>query len=493
MPRPLVRLIAAAAALVLVPAHAGAHALAQRYDLPIPLGLFLAAAGATVAVSFVLLALFAQPPTNPAGARHDVPLWGPLVGITAQRHLGRLGRVIGVAAYLLILSAGFLGPQEPLKNLAPVSVWVLWWVGFAFLCAFIGNAWPAVNPWSALFEVVERSGGLPRRAVYPAWLGVWPAVGLLLVLLWMELVWEGAERPATLATAIVLYSLLTWGAMALFGREVWLRHGEVFNVFFALIGRFAPISAGDDRHPRWHLRLPGTGLLRDGPVDGSELAFILVVLAAVTYDGFLETPLWAAAVERIAGTPDAAVLDLTQDSPPVSAPTILALLGLIVAPLLLFLAFALAVALMTRLMTHAAEGPYHLPASVVARWFVVTLGPIAVAYHFAHYLSYLLLAGQLVIPLVSDPLGLGWDLFGTVLYRLDIGIIDAKTVWYVAIGAIVIGHVIAVSLAHALAYRLFPPRAALLSQLPMLALMVLYTMSSLWILAQPVVTDGRLM
>jgi len=114
--------------------------------------------------------------------------------------------------------------------------------------------------------------------------------------------------------------------------------------------------------------------------------------------------------------------------------------------------------------------------------------PIAIAYHLAHYFTYLLIQGQLLIRLASDPLGLGWDLFGTVRYRPDIGIVGARAVWYTAVAAIVAGHVIAVYVAHAVALREYRDRrAALRSQLPMLVLMVGYTVVSLWIIAQPIV------
>ena len=124
----------------------------------------------------------------------------------------------------------------------------------------------------------------------------------------------------------------------------------------------------------------------------------------------------------------------------------------------------------------------------MASWFVLTLVPIGIAYHLAHYHSLLLVAGQYAIPLLSDPFGLGWDLFGTTLYRVDLSVVNAASIWYLSVGAIVVGHVLAVCLAHVMALRVYgDPRPALRSQIPMLVLMVLYTMSSLWILSQPVV------
>jgi hypothetical protein len=129
-----------------------------------------------------------------------------------------------------------------------------------------------------------------------------------------------------------------------------------------------------------------------------------------------------------------------------------------------------------------------MPAGLVARHFVLTLLPIAIAYHLAHYLTSLLLSGQYIIANASDPFGFGWDLFGTASFKPDIGLVDARFAWYTAVIAIVTGHVIAVFLAHRTALRVFGDRGRTwASQLPMLALMVAYTMLSLWIIAQPTV------
>ncbi len=124
--------------------------------------------------------------------------------------------------------------------------------------------------------------------------------------------------------------------------------------------------------------------------------------------------------------------------------------------------------------------------------FIYALVPVAVAYQIAHYVSYLLIQGQLIVPLISDPLGRGWNLSGTTDRTIWVGIIGARTAWYVQIGAIIVGHVAAVYLAHISALRHFgAARRALWSQFPMLVLMLLYTPSSLRILSQPTVNEKR--
>jgi hypothetical protein len=129
-----------------------------------------------------------------------------------------------------------------------------------------------------------------------------------------------------------------------------------------------------------------------------------------------------------------------------------------------------------------------LSAERVARKFVLSLVPIALAYHLAHFFSFLLIQGQLVIPLLSDPLGHGWDLFGTTDYVIELTIVNARATWIISVAAIVVGHIFAVYLAHMTALKTFTgTKAALRSQYPMLILMVGYTMVGLWILAQPIV------
>ena len=189
-----------------------------------------------------------------------------------------------------------------------------------------------------------------------------------------------------------------------------------------------------------------------------------------TTSGFTATRLW--------GGVQVSLYDVIHNS------TNIKTLGLIAFPLVfmgVYLAFS---------MFMAAVSGKSPPVGDVARAFVYSLVPIALAYHLAHFFSFLLIQGQLVIPLSSDPFGYGWNIFGTAGYRINIGIVDARLAWFTAVGAIVMGHIIAVYLAHVISLRTMNAgRAALRSQYPMLALMVGYTMVSLWILAQPIVAE----
>jgi hypothetical protein len=472
MSGPAMLVAAAGVVLLFLGGDARTHALAQRYDLPLPLGYFLLAAGAAVAASFVILARFWRHNAGRGDHARSPPMQGAIPNAVVA-----CCQAIGVGVLALIVCAGLFGNQSTFKNIAPVAVWVVWWVGFSFICAFVGNVWRLINPWAALFDFAERLArpwptGLSLRLPYPRSLGAWPACALLLLFAWLELVVPGRDVPRNIAIGIALYSVMTWAGFVAFGREAWLRGGEVFSVVFELFGRFAPVQFTHKSGWYWSLHPFAAGLLVRTPLVPSMTAFTLLLLGTVTVDGFMETPLWAEAVENLIGNPGKGV--------DARAYMFLQSALLVAGPLLLAVLYLTAVALMARI---ARTG-----MAPLAGLFVLSLVPIAIAYHLAHYFSLLAIAGQFIIPLASDPFGYGWDLFGTTLYRIDIGLVDARFTWYLAVAAIVIGHIIAVWIGHVTAYTVFhEANAARRSQYPMLVLMIGYTMLSLWILAQPII------
>jgi len=402
-------------------------------------------------------------------------------------------RSLAVGLLALVIVAGLFGSQDPIRNIAPAMIWIIAWVGLAFLSLLLGEVWALINPWNTFFAFAESSYRRIRAGAvlgfgryYPEWLGVWPAFLLFVLFAWMELVWSDKNVPADLAAALLVYSGLTWLGMFVFGREAWLGHGEVFTLVFGTFARFAPFARMAEGRVGIRVRPPAAGLLEDHPLTISMVALVIALLATVTFDGFLETPLWArvdfAVLDSASDATFWTALNLREDQA-VRLVRTLALVGCV----LLFLGGYAVVCWLTA----AVSGDRAVSAGIIVRHFVLTLVPISLAYHVAHYFSLLFIGGQYAIPLLSDPLGRGWNLFGTAGYQVDISFVTPRLQWGVAVVAVVLGHVVAVCLSHVTALRVFcSSRAALLGQIPMVLLMVGYTMISLWILSQPMVETG---
>jgi hypothetical protein len=471
---------AAAMAVCALASPASAHGFGQRYDLPLPLYLYLYGTAAVVVVTFVLVALFVRR-TGGTTRRPRLDLLGYAPGkIIAHPGVILLLKLLAAGLFVVTVAAGFIGDQNPYRNIAPTMVWIIVWVGVAYVSAFVGDLWALINPWATIFDAAawlyRRVGNgreFPYRLPYPAALGVWPAVILLFVFSWIELVYPTPAVPMHIACFAAGYSVLTWTGMALFGRETWMRHGEVFSVVFGTFARFAPTEGRAGPRPELILRPFGAGLLDSRSASPSMTAFVLLLLSTVLYDGLLNTPEWTilenAIGARLRGPGEFELIVVRSAG--------------LVAFWLLFLG---AYTLIAAMMSAAATGIRS--RREIAQHFASTLIPIAIGYHLAHYFVFLLVQGQYIIPLMSDPFGWGWNLFGTAGYRVDIAVIGARFAWYTAVAAVVAGHMISVYLAHRVAMREFEPhRASLRAQVPLTALMVVFTFISLSILAEPIV------
>ncbi|MBT4671798.1 MAG: hypothetical protein HOB64_06750 [Rhodospirillaceae bacterium] len=491
---------------------ASAHAFGQRYDLPLPLWMFVSGAAAAVVLSFAVIAVFLRHKPAPGGYATVNMLNNPIGRFLAHPILLGLVRTLFVAWFLLTVAAGFFGVASPYENLSVVMVWVIAWVGLAFVCSLLGNFWALINPWNAIFSWAEAltrkltgGGELSRNLPVPLGWDTWPAFIFFFIFAWMEISWPGSGVPKNIAVSITVYSGLTWLGMFLYGRETWLAQGEAFSVVYGLFARFAVTevrvrdakAAEDVRYydiknddagcvngygaffkagsesREWNLRPPGVGLRVGKPPSITLMFFVLLLLSTVTFDGYTETQQFAdiglVFFKLFQGLGGSAVLFVET-------------IWIASFPILLILVYLLFIYLVGWSSDHVVK------FSLLAPTFVFSIVPIAIAYHLSHYLSLLVIEGQVVIHRLSDPFGFGWDLFGTADYKVDIALIDAKFVWFFSVAAIVIGHIVAVYLSHTEAMRLFGNRRrALDSQLPMLALMVGYTMLSLWIIAQPIV------
>jgi hypothetical protein len=442
-----------------------AHAAPISYRFPLPIWLYVVAGGTAVLLSAPAAALAVE-------GGEVVERRGPDV-YPSVRRLGPVLTVLGAVVLLIALAGGLFSTsdesQEFFENPVTVLTWVDFWVGLGIVSWLVGNVWERVSPLNVAARVLDRF--LARREVqplaYPARLGQWPAVVLLLVWSWMELIWPTAKEPQPLATILLLYMLATLVGCAVYGAEAWLGNVEMFSVVARTLSRFSPLELRPFSPEEWsaapreqrsaRLRLYGAGLRTDPPLPAGGAALVLTALATVVFDGWSQTDRFGSLQqwfwERWSFL--AHHVDVLQT---------LSMLAVVV----IFV------------------GAYLLVMRGRAGLYAVTLIPIAGVYFAAHYFAYLLLAGENTPAVLVGPFGQSWNPFGLGEYGIWRGIAPAALVWWIQVLLIVFGHVVAVLAAHRIALRTTTRSRAFAAQVPLVALMVCYTVAGLWVLAQQI-------
>ncbi len=482
--------------LALIPGIAAAHAISSSFQLPVPRWLYLGGAAIAVAASFVVSIVLVRPATaNPQYRRWAVP---QLASRTLSGFLAVLGLVWWFGAIWVAYTVG------DITQLPAVLLWIGIWVGLPVAAVLIGNPWPSLSPFRTVHGIAEwvaqRLGmerldlGLP----YPAAAGRWPAVFLLAAGIWCELVLPAAQSADRVGPILLGYTIIALLGMIAFGRVAWLRNGELFEILLGWFGRIGPIgrrvvaptacagcelrcdpgrcvdcpecaAAADAAERQPELRPWFVGLTEVRRATWSDAGFIVLALAGVTYDGMRDTSLFVSSV-------NATLQGVSGVIGPYYAFIVIGTVGLIGLWLAFFAAFTIA-CFLTRLLNARDVG--HLPLGTVVGEYAATLLPIAGGYLIAHYAT-LIIQGVLYLSgLLRNPL---------MSVAPTIDFIPVALIWYGSVVAIVLGHVTAVVLAHRIALR-DAPRHPILAGLPLVLLMVGYTVLSLWIIAEPITVE----
>ncbi|MGE4427011.1 MAG: fenitrothion hydrolase [Solirubrobacteraceae bacterium] len=459
--------------LLLAPSSAAAHGLGGGREIPLPEWLFVWAAVVVLVVSFIGLSVLWRRP------RLSELADGPSVAVPAAVRTG--GRIVlgalGLMLYAATVWAGLSGTSNPQANIAPRMVFVAFWVGVPVLSLFCGDIWRALSPWRTVADlagwIVRRTAGpngMPQPMSYPARIGLWPAAAVLLIFGWLELAARDRDDPFVLGLVALLYGAAMLIGAGIFG-SAFLDRADGFGRYFHLASTLSPLQWHDGR---LRLRVPGSGLAHIEPAPGL-VAVVLTLIGTTTFDGVSGGDLW---------TTDGSLGPTLQDAfgglglDVASAGTAAATVGLL-----------LCVAVVTGLVLLGVTGVRNVDRTrlrdvdVLAR-FAPSFVPIALGYAVAHYLSFLLINGQALGFLLSDPRGDGSDLFGTAAWGIDYDVISPEATWYLQVAALVGGHVAGLIAAHDIALRTFRgPRSAARSQYWMLAVMVAFTSLGLWLLS----------
>lgn len=431
-----------------------AHGVSSREDLPIPFAYALTGAAVALLVSFLALGLlWREPRLDPD--RAGWPLPRGLERVLDGRPV-RVGlRLLGVVLTAYVVLAAVFGKDDALNPTAGV-VYVLFWIGIPMVSVVLGPVWRLLNPIRSVHAALSwllRTRPQDGLARLPESVGYWPAAASLLAFAWLELVAPDNDTLPVLRTFFAAYLAVHLLAATYFG-SAWFARGDGFEVYSTLVGRLSPLGRRGDG--RLVLRNPLEGVAGT-PVAPGLFAVVGVLLGSTAYDSFSNSPWWISHV---------------QDSPLSVRMTetlgLLAVVGLVTG------AFTAATAVSGRGVPGGSRR--------FVGQFAHTIVPIVVGYLVAHYWSLLVLVGQQTMIRLSDPLGTGADWLGTADRGVDGRLADPNLVAVIQVAAVVTGHVLGVVLAHDRAVRLLPRRSAVAGQVPLLVVMVCYTVGGLYLL-----------
>ncbi|MFQ3200923.1 MAG: hypothetical protein ACI9SK_001653 [Zhongshania sp.] len=463
-----------------------AHSFGKIYTLPVPVWLYLYGGGAALVLTFLLVGYFVKASNINQNLRQkDLSEYLVFRALVHPLLLGLL-QIFAVTALTLTIVTGFLGSQNSYANFSMSLFWIVFFLGYSYLTAVIGNTYAQLNPWEIGCDWLEKfqPGLFDGHIGWPTKLAYWPAVAFYIGLIWYELF--GESRPFSLAAVLSAYSLLNLIGAYIFGRQSWFKQAELFAVLFRILGMMAPFTAYKSaRNGKLSLvaRQPFMGLTQHPVTSLSLLVFVLFMLSSTAFDGFKSTVPYV----RIYWVHVADLLkpfvgnDIVVSFPLLKQIHAFWQAGVLIALPFIYLAVYWFFCWLTKLIIRS-----DISVRVIALRFGLSLVPIAFVYNFTHYYTLLLTQGAQILKLASDPFGVGWNLFGTAGQNFSM-IVQADTVWHTQVGLIVFGHMVSVYLAHMEALTLFgDSRRAALSQIPMLVLMVGLTVMGLWILSLPI-------
>lgn len=445
-----------------------AHSSARGLVMLLPTGFYIIGGALAVAATFLLLALM---PTHWLGR-----VGNPRLLFSVANSAPLLPSLISLGFLMILLASGFVGTNDPLLNPLPLFIWTLWWVGFTLLQFVVGDLWFALNPWTSIVKLLKTLTGWHQAPCnLPAGLGYTPAVLVFVGFAWFELIDLAPEDPKRLATVVLGYWLLTLSGCLLFGEQVWLKYGEPFAFIFRLVGACSPIvrQSSDNHRRAIKLSLPAQGLTALPALPLSGVILLLLILGAVAFDGFSKTFSWL-------GFININPLEFAGRSGVIYQNTA-GLIGAFACLVIGYFGCAFIGYKLASQTSNFAEASGRLIYSLV---------PILIAFHFAHYLSLLLTNSQYALLAFNDPFANHWNLLGAKEFLVTTSYLNnlhsVRILWGAQTGAIVVGHIVGIVVAHCIAGRLYATALdAIKSQLMLAVLMIVYTLFGLWLLSTP--------
>lgn len=424
-----------------------AHGIGSRKDLPLPFEYVVVGAALVLVATFWLLTRSWKDVRLDELRGRPLPRLSTLLRTPAVAWTARALVLVFWGWFTLALVAG----KDLLTNPAFGVVFVLLWVGLVPVSLLGGGLWGGLHPVRSLARLVRRG---PQPSVIEN-LGVLPAAAGVLLWGWYELIQPDRATLLVLRGYVIAWLVLVVGGVLWRGIG-WVGSADPFDAYAATLARLSPWRWRDDT-----LRLvsPLRNLGSWQPPRGTA-ALACALLGTTAYDSFSSTTFWVRLVQA-------------SDAPRWlwGLGGMLAIVGVVSG---LYVAGVAALRWGLRVRTGLLSTADALSVGLV---------PIVAGYALGHYLTLLVIEGQRTVTQLADPLGQGWNVLG-----LAEGGVIATPLTYPDVTAvaqllfIVGGHILGIVVAHDRAVALLRPEAMRRAQLPLLAVMVVYTVCGLLLL-----------
>ena len=490
----------------------------------IPDWLYYSSIVIVMVISFAVLELTRKRAARARPATFELTRWRFVTGFFKSRWTQTIIQALVVFLFGVVIYAGYYGNPLPGENIAPTLTWNIWWVGLIFIILIMGKMWCYACPWDAITNWVTRLSFVKVRkdTLNLGW--KWPkglkniylATVLFVFLTWIELghhVTRSAE--ATAAIGLVMLALVFIPGL-LFEKKSFCRYGCLIGRISGLYAMFSPVEirkrdgrvcdscdtadclkGNENGYPcptsqflktmdnntyctmcgecfrtcphdnvAFNVRPLGADLIHLSKPRKDEAHLALVLFSLTAFHGLTMTPVWKKLVFWIQQTLN--ISELYAFS--------IGMAGCLVLPFLVYAAFVW----LSKL--GADKSISYSKMFITSAYGVI---PIALFYHLAHNVEHFFMESQNLYVLVSDPFGYGWDIFGTATAFPD-PLMSLETIWYIQVALIFIGHVFGVYISHKHAYGLSDDRkSAIATQIPSICMMILFSVLSLWLVAQP--------
>lgn len=452
------------------PTVAFSHASEQGLVMLLPTELYTLGGTLAVAASILLMGLL------PVSALKRFFGYRSLGSARFINRIETSASIVALIAFATLITIGFSGPNDPQSNLLPLFIWTGWWIGLFVIQGVVFDIWRLINPWTGLAHVLLADS--PAILQIPKWLGHWPAVIVFLSFQLFLLADIAPNDPSRLATFALAYWLFTFTGIVLFGSDQWLDRVECFTVLFRLIGSLRVVQVEDG----YRFGLPGWASIGAAPLTTSKAVFCITILVSGSFDGLHETFWW---LGHIGVNP--------LEFPGRSAVILSSSLGLLGANLIGVAVYATSIWLglvLVRRFGDVQHDRQNAEFKEAFNTFASAILPIALGYHFAHYLISFLVQIQYLAATIGDPLAKGWNLFGLGRLTVTTGFLNSmesvRPILLTNVSVVVASHILSVIMAHRLAGRFCVTRRnLLLLQSGLSLLMIVYTIFGLWLLSTP--------